>query len=81
MTAPVNDGGIPRYRPKGEEVWRLRHPEGERVQACEICDDNGWTVLMLENGEPLFVRGCVDEREARDVARIFREDTVRSGWG
>jgi hypothetical protein len=47
---------------------------------CEVCDDNGWTVLMLENGELLFARGCADEREAREVARIFREDTVRARW-
>ena len=76
--------GIPQNRAAGDEVWRLRHPDGGRVQACEICHDQtggeGWSVLILENGEPIFARSCVDESEARYVARVLSQDTVRSGW-
>jgi len=76
--------GIPRQRQPGEEVWRLRSPAGTRVQACELWDDSkadgGWDVLVLEDGEPLFSRRCVDERGARFVAQSFKQDTARAGW-
>ena len=32
--------GIPRQRVPGEEVWRLRDPEGVYVQSCELRDDS-----------------------------------------
>ena len=76
--------GIPRQRQRGEEVWRLRSPNGTRVQTCELRDDSkagaSWDVMMLEDGEPLFSRRCVDERGARYVAQSFKQDTARAGW-
>jgi hypothetical protein len=35
--------------------------------------------MMLEDGEPLFSRRCVDEHEARYVAQAFKQDTSRGG--
>jgi hypothetical protein len=59
--------GIPRQRRVGEEVWRLRHPDG-RVQSCELHDDSavgaGVDVLVVENGEPLFSRRCLSDEHA-----------------
>jgi hypothetical protein len=40
----------------------------------------GWDVMVLEDGEPLFSRPCVDEKGARYVAESFRQDLVRTGW-
>ena len=61
--------GILRQRSPGEEVWRLRDPVTGRVQSCELRDDSkvggGWDVTMLQDGELLFSRRCVDERGAR----------------
>jgi hypothetical protein len=37
-------------------------------------------VTVLENGEPLFSRRCVDEKGARFVAESFRQDLIRTGW-
>ena len=76
--------GILRQRQPGEEVWRLRHPTNGRVQSCELRDDSkagaGWDVMILQDGEPLFSRRCVDERGARYVAQSFKQDTMRAGW-
>jgi hypothetical protein len=73
----------PRQPKPGEEVWRLRDAKGD-VQSCEVRDNSqvgaGWDVMMFENGEPLFSRRCVDEREARYVAQAFKQDTLRGGW-
>ena len=74
---------ISRQRQPGEEVWRLRHPDG-RMQSCELRDDSkagaGWDVMILQDGEPLFSRRCAGERGARYVAESFRKDTARAGW-
>ena len=35
---------------------------------------------MLQDGEPLFSRRCVDERDARYVAQAFKQDTLLAGW-
>ena len=71
-------------RQPGEEVWRLRSPDGTRIQTCELRDDSkagaGWDVMILQDGEPLFSRRCVDERGARYVAQSFKQDMVRAGW-
>jgi len=40
----------------------------------------GWDVMILEDGEPLFSRRCVDERGARYVAESFKQDLIRTGW-
>jgi hypothetical protein len=59
---------IPRQRQPGEELWRLRSPDGARVHTCELRDDSraeaGSDVMVLE-GQPMFSRRCVDERGAR----------------
>jgi hypothetical protein len=72
----------PRQPEPGEEVWRLTFSDG-RVQTCELRDDSqagaGWDVMMLEDGEPLFSRRCVDEHEARYVAQAFKQETLRGG--
>ena len=51
---------------------------------CELRDDSkagaGWDVLLLENDEPLFSRRCAFESEARYVAKVFKQDTMRGGW-
>jgi hypothetical protein len=69
--------GIPRQRQPGEEVWRLRDPEGVRVQTCELRDDSkasaAWDVMLLLDGEPVFPRRCLEERGARYVANPFAE--------
>jgi hypothetical protein len=71
-----------RTRKAGEEVWGLNSPDG-RLQWCELRYDSvagaGWDVMMLDYGEPLFSRRCVDEREARYVAKVFKQDTQRGG--
>jgi hypothetical protein len=36
--------------------------------------------MLLENGEPLFSRRCMDERGARFVAESFKSDLLRTGW-
>ncbi len=73
----------PRQPNPGAEVWRLRHPDG-RVQSCELRNDSredaGWDVMLLEDGEVLFSKRCVDERGARYVAQAFKQDTMRCGW-
>ena len=75
---------IRRQRQPGEEVWRLRSPDGTRVQTCELRDDSkagaGWDVMLLLDGEPVISRRCADERGARYVAQSFKQDTVRAGW-
>jgi hypothetical protein len=77
------DVDVPRQRRRGEEVWRLHHPDG-RVQTCELRDESttsaGWDVLVLQGEELLFSQRCVDDRGSRYVARSFKEDIVRTGW-
>jgi hypothetical protein len=74
----------PPHQPQpGEEVWRLHHADG-RVQSCELRDNSrvgaGWDVMLLEHGDPLFSRGCVDEAFARRVADGAKKDLLRTGW-
>ncbi len=72
----------PRQPKPGEEVWRLRCPDGG-VQSCELRDNTqagaGWDVLLLENGK-LFSRRCADEGLARFVAASTKQDLLRTGW-
>jgi hypothetical protein len=35
---------------------------------------------MLQDGELLFSRRCVDERGARYVAECIKKDTLKAGW-
>jgi hypothetical protein len=81
--APSHRRGIPRERQAGEEVWRLRHPDG-RVQSCELHADSavgtGVDVLALENGERFFSCRCLTDHHAGYVARALQQDTMRAGW-
>jgi hypothetical protein len=36
--------------------------------------------MLLQDGEVLFSRWCVDERGARDVADSFKKETLNAGW-
>ena len=80
--SPNRPPPAPRQPKPGEEVWRLQH-DG-RVQTCELRDDSkagaGWDVMILDDGEPLFSRRCVDEKGSRFVAESFRQDLLRIGW-
>ena len=80
--APNRAPTPPRQPKPGEQVWRLRN--GGRVQSCELRNDSkagaGWDMMVLEDGEPLFSRRCVDERGARFVAESFKQDLLRPGW-
>jgi hypothetical protein len=40
----------------------------------------GWEVLLLEDGELLVSRRCTFESEARYIADVFKQDTMRAGW-
>jgi hypothetical protein len=74
----------PRQPRAGEEVWRLKDRAGRGVRMCELHDDSkagaGWDVLLLEGGEAVFSRRCGNEREARYVAEVLKQDTLRVGW-
>jgi hypothetical protein len=37
-------------------------------------------VIVLEDGELLFSRRCVNEKGARFIAESFRQDLLRNGW-
>ena len=53
------------------------------MQRCELYDHTsvgaGWDVLPLGNDDPLLSRRCAFE-EARYVAKVFKQDTIRDGW-
>jgi hypothetical protein len=62
MPRPIQRSvGIPRQRRAGEEVWRLRDPDG-RVQSHHLRDDSrvdaGWDVQVLIDGETVISRGA-----------------------
>jgi hypothetical protein len=80
--SPNRPPPAPRQPRPGEQVWQLR--KADHVQACELRNDSkvgaGWDVLVLEDGEPLFSRRCVDERGARFVAESLKQDLLRNGW-
>jgi hypothetical protein len=52
--------------------------------SCELRDDSnvggGWAMTLLQDGELLFSRRCLDERGARYVAQSFMQDTLKAGW-
>jgi hypothetical protein len=89
-TSPKNQRALQHNAPKapprqpkpGEEIWRLTHADG-LVHTCELRDNSrvgaGWDVMLLEDGDPLFSRRCVDEAEARYVAQAFKRDTLHGG--
>jgi hypothetical protein len=53
------------------------------VQTFELRDHSragaGWEVPIIEAGEILVSRRCVNEREARYVAEAARKDSLRTG--
>lgn len=80
--APFKKPAPPREPKPGLEVWRLRR--GERVMTCELRDDDrasaGFDVQLLEAGELLASRRCVNVEGARFVAESYRQDLLRTGW-
>ena len=64
----------------GEEVWRVRTPEGD-VHTCELRDHSqqgaGWELQILANSEILVCRQCDNERHARTVAEMAKGDYLR----
>jgi len=72
-----------RQPPPGEEIWRVRTPEGD-VHSCELRDHSRlggtWEVQILANGEILVCRQCEAEQHARRVEMAkgdyLRQDCV-----
>lgn len=64
----------------GEEVWRVRLPNGD-IHSCELRDHSrqgaGWELQILANTEILVCRQCVNEHHARSVAEMAKGDYVR----
>jgi hypothetical protein len=69
--------GAPKARARqpsaGEEVWRVRTPEGD-IHSCELRDHSrqgaGWELQILHDGEILVCRQCDNEQHARRVAEM-----------
>jgi hypothetical protein len=70
----------PRQPVPGEEVWRVRTPEGD-VHSCELRDHSrqggAWELQILSNGEILVCRQCTNEQHARIVAEMAKGDYLR----
>ena len=62
----------------GEEVWRVRLPNGD---TCELRDHSrqgaGWELQILANTEILVCRQCANEQHARTVAKMAKGDYLR----
>jgi hypothetical protein len=72
----------PRAPTRGEELWRVRLPDGH-VHSCELRDHSrlgaAWELQILVDGELLFGRPCVYEHQARRVAEMAKGDSMRQG--
>jgi hypothetical protein len=70
----------PRQHKPGEEVWRVRLPNGD-VHSCELRDHSqqsaGWELQILSNSEILVCRQCDNEHHARRVAEMAKGDYLR----
>jgi hypothetical protein len=70
----------PRQPNPGEEVWRVRTPEGD-VHSCELRDHSrqggAWELQILANSEILVCRQCNSEQHARRVAEMAKGDYLR----
>jgi hypothetical protein len=82
--APNRKPDPPRAAVPGQEVWRLRHPDGRELR-CVLRDDSaagaGFDVQLLDGaGELLVSKRVPFEEEARFVADVWRQDNVRGGW-
>ena len=73
IAASVQNGSslVPRWVSPGDDSLARKRGAAEvqtatRVQTCELRDDSKagavWDVMILQDGEPLFSRRCVDER-------------------
>jgi hypothetical protein len=64
----------------GEEVWRVRLPDG-RVHVCELRNDAtagaGWDFQIFEGAELLVSRRCDREQHARRLAEMAKDDYLR----
>ena len=73
-------GPPPRQPNPGEEVWRVRLPDG-RVHVCELRNDAtagaGWDFQIFEGPELLVSRRCESEQHARRVAEMAKGDYLR----
>ena len=77
---PDRPAPLPRQPKPGEEVWRVRTPEGD-VHTCELRDHSkqgaGWERQILRDGELLVSRRCDGELHARRVAEMVKGDYLR----
>jgi hypothetical protein len=90
-TSPTNQRALqydapkapPRQAKPGELLFEFYRERDHSRWLSELRDNSragaGWDVMMLENGEPLLSRRCVDERGARFVAASFKKDLLRTG--
>ncbi len=77
---PDRPAALPRQPKPGEEIWRLRLPDG-RVHVCELRNDAtagaGWDFQIFEGPEILVSRRCDSEQHARRVAEMAKGDYLR----
>jgi hypothetical protein len=70
----------PRQRKPGEELWRVRLPDG-RAHVCELRNDAtagaGWDFQILDGSELLVSRRCESEQHARRVAEMAKGDYLQ----
>jgi hypothetical protein len=70
----------PRQPNPGEEVWRVRLPDG-RVHVCELRNDAtagaGWDFQVFDGRELIVSRRCESEQHARRVAEMAKGDYLR----
>jgi len=73
----------PRQPKPGEEIWRVRTPEGD-VHSCELRDHSpqggAWELQILQNTEILVCRQCENEQHARRVAEMAKGDYLRQNF-
>jgi hypothetical protein len=77
---PDRPAALPRQPKPGEELWRVRLPDG-RVHVCELRNDAtagaGWDFQIFEGPELLVSRRCECEQHARRVAELAKGDYLR----
>src|SRR5262245_13369326 len=77
---PDRPAALPRQPKPGEEVWRVRLPDG-RVHVCELRNNAtagaGWDFQIFDGPELLVSRRCDSEPHARRVAEMAKGDFLR----
>jgi hypothetical protein len=72
----------PKPRRRGEATWRLIRDD--HVLSCELRDESregfGWAVIIRQDGEVSFSRPCENERLARYVADVQKQNHMKAGW-